>query len=407
MPLPDHGRDHLAAWLRFVLTPGIGPKTQRDLLGKAGLPEEIFRKTRPSLAAVAGPKAAQALLRDDPQREAAVQRALDWARAPDHHLLTLADPAYPPALLEIGDPPALLYVVGTPALLSRPGVAIVGSRASSMGGRQTARSFGAALAAHGLTIVSGLAAGIDAAAHRGALDAAARTDAAGGTVAVLGTGVDLIYPEENAALAQAIVAAGGALMSELPLGAPVRPGNFPRRNRIIAGLSRGVLVVEAAVRSGSLITARLAAEFGRDVMAIPGSIHSPLARGCHQLIKQGAKLVEAAADVLAELPGFASPMASPAASPAAGPVTRATARMTPVDDLSAEIGTPAGTPPLARRILQTAGWEPFTAETMARQCVDDGVADHAGDVAAQLLSLEFSGALERLIDGRYQRRPAA
>ena len=161
------------------------------------------------------------------------------------------------------------------------------------------------------------------------------------------------------------------------------------------------------MRSGSLITARLAAEFGRDVMAIPGSIHSPLARGCHQLIKQGAKLVEAAADVLAELPGFASPMASPAASPAAGPVTRATARMTPVDDLSAEIGTPAGTPPLARRILQTAGWEPFTAETMARQCVDDGVADHAGDVAAQLLSLEFSGALERLIDGRYQRRPAA
>lgn len=301
MPLPDHGRDHLAAWLRFVLTPGIGPKTQRDLLGKAGLPEEIFRKTRPSLAAVAGPKAAQALLRDDPQREAAVQRALDWARAPDHHLLTLADPAYPPALLEIGDPPALLYVVGTPALLSRPGVAIVGSRASSMGGRQTARSFGAALAAHGLTIVSGLAAGIDAAAHRGALDAAARTDAAGGTVAVLGTGVDLIYPEENAALAQAIVAAGGALMSELPLGAPVRPGNFPRRNRIIAGLSRGVLVVEAAVRSGSLITARLAAEAGREVFAIPGSIHSPLSHGCHQLIRQGAKLVETARDILEEL----------------------------------------------------------------------------------------------------------
>lgn len=412
MPLPDSGRDDLAAWLRLALTSGIGPAAQRDLLGRAGLPEDVFRMSAKALAALVGLRAAQALLRDDGARDAAVRQALHWAQAPDHHLLTLADPRYPPALLEIGDPPAVLYVRGDPALLSRPAVAIVGSRSSSLTGRQTARAFAAALGADGLVVVSGLAAGIDAAAHEGARETTGRT------VAVLGTGVDLTYPEHHAPLADAIVAKGGALVSELPLGTPVRRGNFPRRNRIIAGLARGVLVVEAAVRSGSLITARLAAEFGREVMAIPGSIHSPLARGCHLLIKQGAKLVEDAADVLTELPGLAHPtvpagLAPPAvpAGPAQPAVPAGPARPThPAGANASACDGHTGLPtdaPLARRILESVGWAPFSAEAIARQCMLDGHADHAGDVAAQLLALEFGGALERLLDGRYQRRPSA
>ncbi len=283
--------DGLAAWLRLTLIPGIGGETQRKLLAAFGLPEAVFAAGRLAARSVIGERA-DLLFDFDPS--AAVDHGIAWASTPGQHILTLADAGYPPALLEIADPPNVLYVRGNPDLLRHRGLAVVGSRNATPQGLQTAESFAGALAGHGLSIISGLALGIDAAAHRGAL-------AAGGiTIAVIGTGADRLYPARNRELALAI-AEHGAIVSEFPLGTPAIAANFPRRNRIISGLSRGVLVVEAAPESGSLITARLAAEQGREVFAIPGSIHSPVARGCHKLIKQGAKLVEAARDVLEEL----------------------------------------------------------------------------------------------------------
>lgn len=282
----------LAAWLRLTLAPGIGGETQRKLLAAFGLPEAIFAAGLATLRGVIGSPAADSLF--DPTLDEAVERALAWAGQPGQHVLTLADPAYPSQLLEIPDPPCLLYVRGNPALLSSRCLGIVGSRNATPQGQRDASRFAGALADTGLCIVSGLALGIDAAAHRGALDAN------GTTIAVIGTGIDRVYPARNHDLARRI-AEQGAIVSEFPLGMPPLAANFPRRNRIIAGLSSGVLVVEAALESGSLITARLAGEQGRDVFAVPGSIHSPLARGCHRLIRDGAKLVEQAADILEEL----------------------------------------------------------------------------------------------------------
>jgi len=283
--------DGLAAWLRLTLIPGIGGETQRKLLAAFGLPEAVFAAGRLAVRSVIGERA-DLLFDFDPS--ATVDHSIAWASMPGQHILTLADAGYPPALLEIADPPNVLYVRGNPDLLRHRGLAVVGSRNATPQGVQTAESFAGALAGRGLSIISGLALGIDAAAHRGAL-------AAGGiTIAVIGTGADRLYPARNRDLALAI-AEHGAIVSEFPLGTPAIAANFPRRNRIISGLSRGVLVVEAAPESGSLITARLAAEQGREVFAIPGSIHSPVARGCHKLIKQGAKLVETARDVLEEL----------------------------------------------------------------------------------------------------------
>ena len=293
--------DGLAAWLRLTLVPGIGGETQRKLLAAFGLPEAVFAAGRLAARSVVG-DCADLLFDYDPGE--AVDRSIAWAAQPGNHILTLGDPAYPASLLEIPDPPTLLYVRGNPALPGRRGIAIVGSRNATPQGLQTAESFARALAGQGFAIVSGLALGIDAAAHRGAL-------AIGGdTVAVIGTGADRLYPARNRELALAI-AERGTIVSEFPLGTPAIAANFPRRNRIISGLARGVLVVEAAPGSGSLITARLAAEQGREVFAIPGSIHSPVARGCHKLIKQGAKLVETAADILEEL-GTSPPPAQPA-----------------------------------------------------------------------------------------------
>jgi DNA processing protein len=226
-----------------------------------------------------------------------VQRALTWAAQDRHHVVTLADEHYPKALLEIADPPAVLYAIGRIELLERFALAVVGSRNATAQGERNAEAFGKALSEAGLTIVSGLALGIDAAAHRGGLCGPAST------IAVLGTGVDVIYPRGNSELAHRI-GVEGLLVSELALGTGPAAHHFPRRNRLISGLSRGCLVVEAAAASGSLITARTAAEQGREVFAIPGSIHSPLSKGCHALIKSGAKLVESAEDVLAELSGF-------------------------------------------------------------------------------------------------------
>lgn len=295
----------LAAWLRLTLIPGIGGETQRKLLAAFGLPEAIFAAGRLTVRSVIGDRAD--LLFDFDVSEH-VDRSIAWAALPGQHILTLADTDYPPALLEIPDPPSLLYVRGNSALLQRPGLGMVGSRNATPQGLQTAENFARTLAAQGHCIISGLALGIDAAAHRGAL-------AAGGeTIAVIGTGADRLYPARNRELALAIIERG-AIVSEFPLGTPAIAANFPRRNRIISGLSRGVLVVEAAPESGSLITARLAAEQGREVFAIPGSIHSPVSRGCHKLIRQGAKLVETAQDILEEFNNFANPTGFSASEP--------------------------------------------------------------------------------------------
>ncbi len=291
-------------WLTLSHLPGLGPRGRISLLEHFGSIEALFTASRSELeAATADERFADIGRLDMPAAVAAVLRgpstdtfASDtvWLREEQHHLVTWLDDDYPPLLRQIADPPMALYVHGRRELLVRPQIAIVGSRNPTALGRQTAAAFGRSLAESGLTITSGLALGIDAAAHRGALDAN------GGTIAVCGTGLDRIYPARNRDLAHAI-AARGALVSELPIGTPARPGNFPVRNRIISGLSLGVLVVEAALRSGSLITARLAGDQGREVFALPGSIHSPMARGCHALIRQGAKLVETAGDVLEEL----------------------------------------------------------------------------------------------------------
>lgn len=350
----------LAAWLRLTLIPGIGGESQRKLLAAFGLPEAVFSAGRLAARSVIGDRA-DLLFDFDPAAE--VDRSIEWASQPGQHILTLADDAYPKALLEIADPPSLLYVRGNPTILKMRCLAMVGSRNATPQGLQTAENFARTLAAKGLCIVSGLALGIDAAAHRGALSAG------GDTIAVIGTGADRIYPARNKELALAIVE-HGAIISEFPLGTPSIAANFPRRNRIISGLSRGVLVVEAAPESGSLITARLAGEQGREVFAIPGSIHSPVARGCHKLIKQGAKLVETANDVLEELGNFTSPEKPEESAP--------------TDD--------------EHPVLAALGHDP---------CGLDDLVDYTGQSAEQLLPellmLELSGKIAPLPGNRYQR----
>src|SRR5436190_5721325 len=289
---PDPG---LASWLQLTLTPGLGASTLRNLLGQFGLPDVVLARKRSELAAHLPPATLEAL--DSTRVRELAARALDWAAAERHHVVTLADDTYPRALLETSDPPALLYVHGRLELVRAPALAIVGSRNASAQGESNAWQFAKALSEAGLTIVSGLAVGIDASAHRGGLAGP------GSTIAVLGTGIDVIYPRRNATLA-AEIGERGLLVSEFPLRTGPAAYNFPRRNRLISGLARGCLVIEAAAASGSLITARAAADQGRDVFAIPGSIHSPLSKGCHALIKAGAKLVESAEDVLGELSGF-------------------------------------------------------------------------------------------------------
>lgn len=380
MPLSAEAREERAFWLRLVLTPGIGPAAARRLLEAFGLPEDIFAAGRAKLAAALGGDRARALLARDDAREAQVAASLRWAEGERHHLLTLADPGYPQRLLGIGDPPPLLFVRGQPEALSAPTLAIVGSRQATGAGLGHARAFAHALADSGLQVCSGLAYGIDAAAHRGALAGRA------GTVAVVGTGIDLVYPAAHAALADAI-AARGALVSELPLDTRAQRANFPKRNRLIAGLSLGVLVVEAAPRSGSLITARQAAEFGREVMAIPGSIHSPLSKGCHQLIREGAKLVESVEDVLVELRA----QWTGTTDPAHGAGVEATGDTQQGD---AQRATGA----LADCLLEALGWDPVDPDALAERTGQPIEA-----VAAGLLELELAGLAERWIDGRYVR----
>jgi DNA processing protein len=354
-------REELAAWLRLTLVPGVGAEGQRRLLKAFGLPEEIFRQNRATLATIVDGELAARLLGHDCARE--IESALAWASEAGNRIVTFADADYPQALLALPDPPPLLYVKGRAELLDRPAFAIVGSRNASPQGETNAASFAGALSAAGFVVVSGLALGCDAAAHRGALDAG------GATVAVIGTGPDRIYPARNAGLARRI-AVDGAIVSEFAPGTPPLSHNFPRRNRIIAGLCRGCLVVEAAEQSGSLITARLAAEAGREVFALPGSIHASLSRGCHKLIKQGAKLVETAQDILEELRWEA----------AVGP---AAARR------KEEESDP---------VLLALGHDPCDLEALAART---GLSTEA--LLARLLPLELDGRIAQLPGGRYQR----
>ncbi|MFA5081083.1 MAG: DNA-processing protein DprA [Hydrogenophilaceae bacterium] len=305
-------RPDVLPWLALAAIPGLGPESARRLLEAYPSIGSVFATPASQLIPLVGAKLAAAL--SQPINPAVHQATLDWLSAPDAHLITWLDPAYPEPLRSLPDPPMWLYLKGNPAVLNRPLFAIVGSRNATPQGKRDAEAFARSLAEAGLTIVSGLADGIDTAAHKGGLAGN------GCGVAVVGTGLDRVYPARNRELAHRL-AAGGAMVSEFPLGTPPKPGHFPRRNRIISGLSMGVLVVEAAPQSGSLITARLAAEQGREVFAIPGSIHSSLAKGCHQLIKQGAKLVESAADIVEELNlPWAMAMAAKTGEPAPDPL---------------------------------------------------------------------------------------
>ena len=298
-PSPDD--ESLAAWLRLVHTPGIGAVTGQLLLRRLGPPEAILQASYATVRAlVRSDETARALLADDPVREQDIQAALAWLHAGnDRHILALDDPRYPAALLDLPDAPLLVYARGSLAALQPAAVAIVGSRRASHEGLRNAQALAEALARRGIIVTSGLAEGIDAAAHQGALEGAPAGQAS--TIAVTGAGIDRIYPAHHLPLARRMLEQGGLVLSEQPLGsAPVR-ANFPRRNRMIAALSRGTLVVEAALRSGSLITARQAAELGREVMAVPGSIHNPLSHGCHHLIRDGATLIETVDDILQAL----------------------------------------------------------------------------------------------------------
>ncbi|WP_025916848.1 DNA-processing protein DprA [Herminiimonas sp. CN] len=366
--------EELALWLRLEQTPGVGPETARKLLAAFGLPEHIFSSSFAALHQVVSQRVAHALLAaPSDATKALIDKTLDWCAQAGNHVLTLADDTYPAALLDIADPPLMLYAKGRLALLSAPALAVVGSRNATAQGIANADQFAQALSQAGLSIISGLALGIDAAAHQGGLRGA------GSTVAVIGTGADIVYPARNRSLAHRI-ADCGCIVSEYPLGMPAIAANFPRRNRIISGLARGVLVIEAALQSGSLITARMAAEQGRDVFAIPGSIHSPLSKGCHLLIKQGAKLVDSAQDILEELRNF-----TPAPGTAAGAAGPAPASANPKD-------------PLASRLLAALGFDPVQIDALAQRSGFD-----IAMLSTQLLTLELDGLVERLPDGAYRR----
>lgn len=369
------GDVEFAAWFRLLQTPGLGRESVRRLLAACGSPEAALAAAPATLRELIGPALAQALsVTTDGyvERLAAAQR---WRNGGDNrHVLTVGAPAYPALLMQTADPPLLLYVQGALALLGARSVAIVGSRDPSPQGKANAHHFAAALGTSGLVVVSGLAHGIDAAAHEGALSVA------GLTVAVVGTGLDRVYPSAHRDLARRI-AEQGVLVSEFAPGTPALPAHFPLRNRIIAGLSLGTLVVEAALRSGSLITARLALEAGREVFAVPGSILSPQSQGCHALIKQGAKLVESADDILEELAG---PRTLPLVALENG-----------LDDDTS--GTPPGRPN-TDPLLAALGFEPTTLDALLAR-----TGESTATLTARLFELEMQGVVARLPGGLFQR----
>jgi len=352
------------AWLRLQLS-GIAPRPLVDLLRAFGSPEGVLEASA-ALRRRHVPASSAALL-EAACDETRLRATLDWLSGREHGIVTWDDQDYPRVLMEIGDAPPVFYCQGRRELLARPAVAIVGSRNATAQGCADAEAFAAALSAAGFTIVSGLAHGIDAAAHRGGLAHP------GSSIAVVGTGLDRVYPARNRELAHAL-AARGLIVSEFAIGTPPLKQNFPRRNRVVSGLARGVLVVEATLSSGSLITARFAAEQGREVFAIPGSIHSPFSKGGHQLIREGAKLVETAQDILDEL-GASVHATAPAASP----------RLDTVDASTSAV-------------LDALGWDPADVDTLSART---GLP--AAAVLAALTTLELARGVAALDGGRWQR----
>jgi len=379
----------LAATLLVLRLPEIGVAGYWQLLELFDSPLHFLNQPVQSLRSLLNPAAAELLGQFHADRQASdlgQKLAKDLAyfeSQPNLHGLTYDDPLYPRLLREIPRPPPLLFVRGDPTCLSLPQLAIVGSRNPSGGGIENAERFAHYLAERGFAITSGLALGIDAAAHRGALRAG------GKTIAVMGTGIDLIYPSRHRQLAQEIIDSGGALVSEFPLGTASHACNFPQRNRIISGLSGGTLVVEAAVQSGSLITASYALQHNREVFAIPGSIHNPLARGCHQLIRQGATLVETAQDIVDQLAGLLSYKRQE---------LRSTKALQP--ELFEEPASISDKPVLnadEQQLLQALGYDPLSVDLLAERTGLD-----VGNLSAQLIGLEIKGLIQQ-IGACYQR----
>ena len=382
--------DELRDWLLVLRTPGLGPGGLRERLAASdGRIDTVLRQLRRATAAL-GEAAGHWLEQPD---EARLDADLAWLAMPGHRLLRCTDADFPPQLEQIAQPPAALFVVGDASLLLHPQVAIVGARAASAAGLGHARAFASALALAGLTVTSGMADGIDGAAHTAALDVGMPT------VAVIGTGPDRVYPRKHHALAMRI-AEHGALVSEFPPGTAARADHFPRRNRIIAGLSLGTLVVEAGLQSGSLITARLAGEQGREVFALPGSIHNPLARGCHRLIRDGARLVEDAAEVVEAL--------APSARALGGELAARLAQAGPTDDAD---GLPGGGS--ARILAGGAGWrgdieyarllDALGHDPAALDELIGRTGQSAAELSSMLLMLELEGQVAGLPGNRYQR----
>ncbi len=380
-------REELRAWLRLVLTPRVGPVAARALLRGLGSPQAVWAAGPSAWARLVSAREVASLAQCPPDLEAQCLATWDWLAADPaaadgecgHHLLTLADPRYPSRLLDVANPPLLLFAQGRLSLLQAPSVAVVGSRHPTAQGRDNAQAFAQALSAAGVTVVSGLARGVDAAAHEGAL-----AGGVGCTIAVVGTGLDQVYPKGHAPLCRRI-AQQGLVLSEFLLGTGPLPSNFPKRNRLVAALTQGTLVVEAAVQSGSLITARLALEMGREVLAIPGSIHSPQSRGCHALIRQGAKLVETAQDVLEELP---LPMGASAVGKAQGELSLS----------EAGEADEAPTDP----VLAAMGYDPVSQEALSAR-----TGWGPAELGARLLELELRGLVARLPGQLFQRVASA
>lgn len=373
--------------------PDIGPATYSSLVAHFGTPEAVLSQTQSQLEPLLKPTTLQAIVefQRDPESSSLGRQVLaDLAWLDDQsdtHLLLVGDADYPALLSQIAKPPAVLFARGDLTCLNLPQIAIVGSRHPSAGGGENAQRFAQYLAANGFAITSGLALGIDAAAHKGALLAGGRT------LAVMGTGIDKIYPVRHGGLAQDIVAAGGLLLSEFPLGSGAQAAHFPQRNRTISGLSWGVLVVEAALQSGSLITAKAALQQDREVFAIPGSIHNPLARGCHQLIRQGATLVETAADIVEQLEGMFSYQFQMLASSQKQRVrqTRLAQAQPDVDkDLQA-------LSPAERQLLEVMGFDPVTIDALLERSESS-----VGAIMGQLVNLEIKGFVRQMGAG-YQR----
>jgi len=374
----------LRSWLRLQLTPGVGHVSARAVLAAFGLPQEVFAQSLAALAEVVHERQARALLQLPPALDALAERTWQWLQADLAHrrVLPLGDSAYPRALLDIEDPPVLLYAMGYGPVWERGWpdvsrcVAVVGSRNPTAQGSDNALAFAQSLAQEGMTVVSGMALGVDAAAHRGAL-AGADPDGGVPTIAVVGTGLDRVYPSQHHTLAQQI-AQRGVILSEYALGTAPLAAHFPRRNRLISGLCQGTLVVEAALKSGSLITAEQALEQGRDVFAIPGSIHSTQSRGCHALIKQGAHLVESVQDILGVMDIATAAQEGPL-SPAGASAAQA------LWD-----GDPA--------LRDALGYEPSSLEALQAR-----TGRSTAQLQAELMTLELQGALARLPGGLFQR----